>query len=347
MTALPQRQELVSMITIARDAGARIEKACTEVGISVRTFQRWVEDGQVRSDRRPEAVRPPPSNMLSPEERMAVLATCMTPRFADMPPTQIVPILADEGIYQASESTMYRILREHDAQHHRGRARKRTSRKLPTHVAHAPNQVWCWDVTYLPSHVRGQFFYLFAIIDLYSRKLVGWEVHAAENGELAADLIERARWREKLAGDPLVLHADNGAAQRSQTLRTKLRDLGIEPSYSRPGVSDDNAYIESLFRTLKYVPAYPSNGFGDLEQARIWTQRFADWYNEHHRHRGIGFVTPEQRHTGQSAAILARRRAVYQAARHANPNRWSSGIRRWSQPDHVALNKREEGRKAA
>jgi transposase InsO family protein len=347
MTALPQRQALVSMITIARDEGARLVQACAELGISVRTFQRWTEEGQVRPDGRPEARRPSPSNKLSPEERAAVLATCMQPRFADMPPTQIVPILADEGVYQASESTMYRILHDNDAQHHRGRARKRTPRQPPTHVARAPNEVWCWDVTYLPSRVRGLFFYLFVVIDLYSRKIVAWEVHGAENGELAAALIEQARWRERLAGKPLILHADNGAAQRSQTLRAKLQDLGIEPSYSRPGVSDDNAYIESLFRTLKYVPAYPSAGFSGLEQARAWTQSFVDWYNGHHRHRGIGFVTPNQRHSGQSTAILARRREVYTAAREANPSRWSGPIRRWSQPTHVALNKREEARKAA
>ena len=336
------------MIATASAAGARLAPACKEVGISVRTFERWTEGrGEVRADSRPGAPRPIPSNKLSPEERAAVLATCMEPRFADIPPTQIVPILADEGVYQASESTMYRILHEHDAQHHRGRAQRRTTRNPPTHVARAPNEVWCWDVTYLPSRVRGLFFYLFAVIDLYSRKLVAWEVHAAENGDLAADLIERARWRERLADKPLILHADNGAAQRSYTLRAKLQDLGIEPSYSRPGVSDDNAYIESLFRTLKYVPAYPSAGFGDLEQARIWTQKFVDWYNGHHRHRGIGFVTPNQRHSGESAQILARRRSIYLAARQANPCRWSRHIRRWAQPEHVVLNKREKERDAA
>ena len=267
------------MIQTARSAGARLQMACTEAGISVRTFERWVDAGRVRCDGRPGASRPVPVNKLSEAERGAVMAVCMEPRFADMPPTQIVPVLADEGVYKASEATFYRILHEHDAQHHRGRAQRRTRRAPATHVARAPNEVWCWDVTYLPSTVRGMFFYLFAVIDLYSRKLVAWEVHASENGELAAALIERARWREKLAGRPLVLHADNGAAQRSMTLRAKLRDLGIEPSYSRPGVSDDNAFIESWFRTLKYVHAYPRTGFADLEQARTWTRRFIDWYN--------------------------------------------------------------------
>ena len=335
------------MIDTARSAGARLQTACIEAGISVRTFERWVDADQVRCDGRPGASRPEPANKLSEAERCAVMAVCMEPRFADMPPTQIVPVLADEGVYKASESTFYRILHAHDAQHHRGRAQRRTRREPASHVARASNEVWCWDVTYLPSTVRGMFFYLFAVIDLYSRKLVAWEVHASENGELAAELIERARWRERLAGRPLILHADNGAAQRSLTLRAKLRELCIEPSYSRPGVSDDNAFIESWFRTLKYVPSYPSTGFADLEQARTWTHRFIGWYNGEHRHREIGFVTPDQRHGGKSAAILARRRAVYRIAQQTNPNRWSRQIRRWNEPDHVCLNKREEEPKAA
>lgn len=350
MTALPQRRELVAMIDEAHHDGARLHMACREVSISVRTLQRWrCADGTVRADARPEASRPPPSNRLSEAERQDVLAICMQPRFADMPPTQIVPILADEGVYKASESTFYRILHASDAQHHRGRARRRTSRAPSTHVARAPNRVWCWDVTWLPTRVRGMYFYLFAVIDLYSRKLVAWEVHAAENGELAAELIERARWRERLdpCAEPLILHADNGAAQRSYTLRAKLQELGIEPSHSRPGVSDDNAFIESLFRTLKYVPAWPGAGFDDLDQARQWVDRFVRWYNGEHRHRSIGFVTPEQRHTGQSAQILHKRREVYLAARQANPRRWSESVRRWAEPDCVHLNRRDDDRKAA
>ena len=224
---------------------------------------------------------------------------------------------------------------------HRGRARARTPKEPPRHVAHAPNRIWCWDVTYLPSRVRGLFFYL------YSRKLIAWEVHPCENGELAADLIERARWREHLIGQPLILHADNGAAQRSLTLRAKLQSLGIEPSYSRPGVSDDNAFIESWVRTLKYVPGYPSWGFADIEQARQWCHRFVSWYNDEHHHREIGYVTPNQRHNGQSAQVLARRRQVYEAARQKHPERWSQGVRRWKEPAEVWLNKREKDRPAA
>jgi len=347
MTALPQRQALVAQVRAARASGARLDRACAEVGISVRTWQRWVDGENVLADARPDAVRAAPVNRLSEAERRAVLEVCMQPRFADMPPTQIVPALADENRYLASESTFYRLLHAHGAQHHRGRQRRRDRRPPAQHVARQPNEIWCWDVTYLPSPVRGLFFYLYAVIDLFSRRIVAWEVHAAENGDLAAELIERARWREHIAGKPLILHADNGAAQRSFTLHARLKELGITPSHSRPGVSDDNAFIESWFRTLKYMPAYPAGGFADLDQARDWAMRFIDWYNAEHRHREIGFVTPNQRHSGQSAAILARRRELYRAAKQARPERWSGDIRRWTEPDHVHLNKREKNRRAA
>lgn len=335
------------MIRDAQAGGARLQPACAELGVSLRTYQRWDAGEDVPADGRPGAPRPAPANKLSAEEQRAVLQTCMQPRFADMPPTQIVPILADEGRFLASESTFYRLLHAHGAQQHRGRQRQRCRKPAPMHVARRPNEIWCWDVTYLPSTVRGLFFYLYAVIDLYSRKLVAWEVHAAENGDLAAELIERARWRERLTGAPLALHADNGAAQRAFTLRAKLQELGIQASYSRPGVSDDNAFIESWFRTLKYMPAYPSAGFADLQRARAWAMTFIDWYNAEHRHREIGFVTPNQRHTGHSAAILARRREVYEAARQAHPERWRGDIRRWDEPDHVYLNKRDKEKRAA
>jgi putative transposase len=347
MTAHVERQELVEMIKQAQTDGARLGAACAAAGLCLRTYQRWVDVDGIRADGRPQAKRAAPGNKLSEIEQQAVLTTCMQPRFADMPPTQIVPILADEGTYLASESTFYRLLHAHGAQHARGRARRRSHKAAPTHVARAPNEVWCWDVTYLPSQVRGMFFYLYAVLDLYSRKLVAWEVHASETGELAAELLERARWREKLAGKSLVLHADNGAPQRSFTLRAKLQELGIAPSYSRPGVSDDNAFIESWFRTLKYIPAYPNSGFKDLDQAREWTRRFVDWYNGEHRHREIGFVTPDQRHSGHSRAVLAQRRQVYAQAQSLNPTRWSRDIRCWGEPDQVHLNQRDKERRAA
>jgi transposase InsO family protein len=338
MIALPERQELVEWIRQAHCAGARLCTACEEAGVSVRTFQRWHELDELGEDGRSSAVRPPPAHALSALERAQVLSACHEPRFADLPPSQIVPRLADEGVYLASESSFYRILHDAKEQHHRGRARAPSKTQPQRHVAEGPNAVWCWDVTYLPSQVRGLFFFLFAVIDLFSRKLVAWEVHDRESGEEAALLIERACWREHIAGRPLVLHADNGAAQKAFTLKAKLEALGVVPSHSRPGVSDDNPFIESWFRTLKYVPAYPTQGFESIAAARQWVHRLVTWYNTEHRHSAVGFVTPEERHTGKAAAIFEQRRQVYAAARDRNPQRWSGNIRAWHAPDRVWLN---------
>lgn len=338
MTALPERQQLVADIEQAHAAGARLDVACAEVGVSLRTVERWQSADGVRADARPDAVRPPPSHKLSDDERQAVLAVCCEARFADLPPGQIVPRLADEGVYLASESSFYRVLRQAEAQHPRGRSQAPKPSTPVRHVAHAPNQVWCWDVTYLPSPVRGQYFYLYAVIDLFSRKLVAWEVHERENGDEAAALIERAAWREHLRGRPLILHADNGAAQKAYTLKAKLEALGITPSHSRPGVSDDNAHIEAWFRTCKYTPGYPATGFATIDAAREWTLRFVTWYNTEHRHSALAFVTPEQRHRGEDGAILAQRRVLYAAACERQPLRWKRSPRAWTAPDHVWLN---------
>lgn len=191
---------------------------------------------------------------------------------------------------------------------------------------------------FLPSRVRGQFYYLYLVEDLYSRKIVAWEVQEREAGELAASLIQQALWRENCHTQRPVLHADNGSAMKSQTLRVKLQDLGITPSYSRPGVSDDNAYVESVFRTLKYCPKWPPRGFSSLEEARQWTQRFVSWYNEEHQHSKIRFVTPAQRHRREDVAVLARRHQLYQDARDKRPERWSRKTRNWSPIGAVALN---------
>lgn len=338
MTALPQRQQLVNDILQAQQAGARLAAACEELDLSVRTFERWKDQGQVCADGRPLAERGAPAHKLTDEERQRILALCHEERFADLPPAQIVPRLADEGVYVASESSFYRVLRQAKQQHHRGRSKAPVASQPVRHVASGPGQLWAWDVTYLPSRVRGRFFYLYAVLDLYSRKLVAWEVHERENGEEAASLIERACWREQRRTQPLILHADNGAAQTSYTLKAKLQALGITPSHSRPGVSDDNAHIESWFRTCKYAPGYPPGGFETITAARKWVMQFVTWYNGSHRHSGIAYVTPEQRHSGRSEALLAHRRAVYEAARQKHPLRWKRHTRLWQAPDQVWLN---------
>jgi transposase InsO family protein len=276
-----------------------------------------------------------------------VLALANAPRFADMPPARIVPMLADEGRYVASESSFARVLRAHGQNAHRGRARaSRPSRAPSTHIATAPGQVWCWDMTYLPSDVVGRWFHLFLIMDLYSRKIIGWEVHDSDGAEHATHLVRRTALAENIAlQDPAhrpVLHGDNGASFKATTVLAMLYWLGIKPSYSRPRVSDDNAFVESLFRTAKYRPQFPTKGFADLEEARQWAAAFVHWYNVEHRHSGIGYVSPEQRHTGQDRTILQARHGLYQQARQANPARWSGRTRNWEHITAVALNPEKE-----
>jgi putative transposase len=339
MISTRDRREAIELIEEAVAAGARKALACELLGLSVRTVQRWSGEGEVIEDRRPSAERPTPPNALSDAERAKVREICNSPEHASLPPSQIVPRLADQGIYIASESTFYRVLRADDAQHHRGRAKApRTPTPPPSHTADGPCQVWCWDITYLPGPVRGMFYYLYLILDLYSRKIVGWEVHTEENSTHSSALVQRAVLAEGCLGKPLILHADNGSAQKGSTLMATLERLGVIPSHSRPHVSDDNAYAETLFRTLKYRPAYPIGRFADLAEARAWVLDFVRWYNTEHRHSRLRFVTPGQRHSGADVAILAQRQALYEQAKAAHPERWSGAVRDWSRPGAVTLN---------
>lgn len=343
MNSRPQRLQILCDIQIAVAAGARYQPACACIGLSIRTLQRW-QNESTAVDLRPFAPRKPPAHALSAAERARIIALCNQPEYASSPPSQIVPKLADQGIYLASESSFNRILRANHQLYHRGRAAVACVTKPPTtHIATGVNQVWMWDITYLPSLVRGQFFYLYCVQDLYSRKVVAWEIHAAESGEFAAQLMAQAKLREGFKAG-LVLHSDNGAAMKSQTLWVKMQELGMAKSYSRPGVSNDNPHIESFFRTLKYTPKWPSKGFKNLVQARDWTLDFIRWYNTKHQHSSLNFVTPEQRHLGLDAAILGQRDALYLAAKTDNPARWSGKTRSWKPVGAMALNpcKKEE-----
>jgi len=343
MTSVSERRKLVSYIAEAEKAGARRAPACREVGISIRTLQRWTEDGSVKADGRPEATRPAPPNKLTEAERKAIVAVCNEPGFSSLPPSQIVPKLADRGEYIASESSFYRVLKAVGQRNHRGRAQApRKTKKPTTHVAEKPNQVWSWDITWMPGRVRGLFWYLYLVEDIFSRKVTTWEVHDRESGELAAPLIQRGVMAEQCFRQPLILHADNGSPMKSQTLRAKLEELGISPSYSRPRVSNDNAFSESLFRTLKYCPAWPSQGFATLEEARAWVHQFVEWYNNRHCHSALNFVTPAQRHRGEDRRILCDRRQVYEAAKARHPQRWSGEVRNWRVVGPTALNPEPE-----
>lgn len=342
MTAREERQRLVNLIDEAHAEGARLAAACREAGITVRTLQRWRDpQAGIRADGRPEAVRPAPAHALSEQERAAILEVANLPQYATLPPAQIVPRLADEGRYLASESSFHRVLRQAGQINHRGRAKApQAGRKPTTHVARAPNQVWCWDVTWLPSQVTGRWFYLYLILDLYSRKIVGYEVHEAESGEHAAHLLKRTALAEGIhaATNKPVLHGDNGAALKATTVLAMLQWLGVAPSYSRPRVSDDNAFVESLFRTAKYRPGFPVQGFTELQDARTWAAQFVHWYNHEHLHSGLRFVAPAVRHAGQDAAQLQARTQVYELARQRHPQRWTGTIRDWSRVGAVTLN---------
>jgi transposase InsO family protein len=308
----------------------------------LRTLQRWqAGDGLVGGDRRPQAVRPVPRHALSEAERTQVLAVANEPRFAAMPPARIVPMLADEGVYLASESTFSRILREHGQATRRGRAKApKVVRPPTTHIATAVRQVWCWDMTYLPAQVMGRWFHLYLILDLYSRKIVGWEAHDSDHADHAVHLVRRTALAEGIAALDIkpVLHGDNGSTLKATTVLAMLNWLGVKPSYSRPRVSDDNAYAESLFRTAKYRPEFPTQGFADLDEARAWAAGFVHWYNVDHRHSGIRYVSPDQRHAGHDHRILADRHALYTQARELNPARWSGNTRNWSNVGTVTLN---------
>lgn len=301
----------------------------------------------MKADARTTIVKPCPANALTAAERAEILAVCNSAEFASLPPGQIVPRLADRYCYLASESTMYRILRAASQQHRRGRS-KPANRPAPpaTHVATAAKQVWTWDITYLPSSVRGQYYYLYLIEDIYSRKAVGWEVHGEESGALAASLLQRSKLRESCLLSPLVLHSDNGAPMKSSTLLAKMYELGVSPSRSRPGVSNDNPYSESLFRTLKYCPQWPAGGFASLEAARCWVKVFTDWYNGEHRHSRIRYVTPNERHAGKDKEILKKREQLYQESRRRRPERWSGQTRNWEPAGPVVLNPQRDARQA-
>lgn len=329
------------MIEEAVSQGARKVRACEALNLTIRTVQRWKKDGgQVTEDQRKHADRPAPANQLTNIEQDKILEVCNSERFKSKPPSQIVPTLADEGVYLASESTFYRVLKAHGQQHHRGRSRKPCKRKPTSHRATAPNQLWSWDITYIGSPVRGKYYYLYLVLDIYSRMIVAWEVHEQESADLAAHMIRKAFMQHKvsLQEQPLVLHSDNGSPMKGSTMLSTLQQLGVQTSFSRPRVSNDNPYSESGFRTMKYRPEYP-NHFANLESAREWVHGFVNWYNLEHKHSGIKFQTPYDRHTGHDQQKVVKRDDVYRKAKEQNPERWGSrDTRNWQLPVEVWLN---------
>ena len=337
---MSERTRLLKDFDEAVVGGASRYKAAEVMGLSQRTLKRWRQaKGSVAMDRRPYAARVAQPHQLTQAEEEAILSTCCQPQYRSLPPSQIVPLLADQGRYLASESSFYRVLKKHRQLNHRGRMTPARKVAEPTSfTASGPNQIWSWDISYCPSAVRGQHWYLYLILDVYSRKIIAWEVHENESGYLARQLVERALLREGCWHTPPVLHSDNGAPMTSYTLRARLAELGMLMSHSRPRVSNDNPYSEALFRTVKYCPAWPAKGFASLAIVREWMLSFEHAYNEQHLHSGINFVAPADRHRGTDAKRLADRKAVYERAKRQNPRRWSGGVRRWEAIGPVSLN---------
>lgn len=337
------RQQAMKLILEACDAGARKQKACNVLGLSIRTVERWEKDNGLQDKRK--LVKRIPKNKLSIEQRSMVIATANHEFYRDLPPCKIVPLLADEGVYIASESSFYRILREEKQLTHRQTSRPATHRRPDACEARGPNEVWTWDISYLPTQVAGLYFYLYIIIDIFSRKITGFGVHERESSEHAANLITQACLEEEVKREQLILHSDNGAPMKGATMLATLEKLGVVPSFSRPSVSDDNPYSEALFRTVKYHPTFPIlDKFPTILDARQWAEKFVHWYNNEHLHSALKFVTPQQRHSGDDKRIRANRHLVYQIAKAQNPERWTGETRDWSLPNVVTLNPNKKDR---
>lgn len=341
---LDDRLKIIELINEANKKGARKGKACELLNLSVRTLERWEKDKNLADKR--QSREQIPMNQLSEEEREKIVMIASSEKYCDLPPCKIVPMLADEGIYIASESSFYRILRENKQLSHRGHSRPKTQTKPRELMATGSNQVWSWDISYLPSQVTGMYFYLYLILDIYSRKIVGWSIHESESSDYAAQLIKQTCADENIAEHQIYLHSDNGSPMKGSTMLATLQNLGVTPSFSRPSVSDDNPYSESLFRTLKYHPTFPMvEKFEEIVGARVWSEKFVNWYNHIHLHSGLKFITPHDRHTGKDKGVIQNRQAVYEQAKNKHPERWSKQVRNWILPEKVMLNPDKKGQK--
>lgn len=328
------RAKCLTLVNEAQKAGAKKKDACDILGVNIRTVERWEklpEDGRKGPKTRP-------SNSLTIEERNKILEIANSLEYANLPPGQIVPRLADKGQYVGSESSFYRILKANELLGHRQKSQPRRHNKPEELMAMGPNEIWSWDITYLRAAIKGTFYYLYLPMDIFSRMIVNWEVHECESADLASQMIENACLKHGVGKNQITLHSDNGGPMKGATMLATLQRLGVAPSFSRPRVSDDNPYSESLFKTLKYCPSFPERGFASIEEARNWVEKFVNWYNTVHLHSGINWVTPESRHFKKDEEILEKRHSIYEMARQLHPNRWSQQTRDWSRPTIVELN---------
>lgn len=299
------------------DAGVDTRRACKLVG-RPRSTHYWRRKPRTVLTQR--ASRPRPANALHDEERERILALLRDPAFVDKAPAQVWACLLDQGTYLCSVSTMYRLLRESGESRERRRQATHPSKAKPELVAHAPGQIYSWDITKLRGPFRGVWYDLYVMLDIFSRYVVGWRVEETENGELAAEFLDDVI---RTYGKPKAVHADRGTSMTSKNVAQLLVDLDVARSHSRPHVSNDNPYSEAAFKTLKYCPAFPDH-FDDIDHARAFCKEFFDYYNHEHYHSGLGLHTPASVHFGTADAIRADRAKVLAAAYARNPERFSS-----------------------
>ena len=279
------------------------------------------------------AERPAPARSLSAAERAAVLAVFHEERFQDRSPAAVQATLLDEGQYLCSTRTMYRILEQEGESRERRDQLVHPAYHKPELLATAPNQLWSWDITKLRGPAKWTYFYLYVILDVFSRYVTGWMIAYREGAELAKQFIEEAISKHQIPAGQLTIHADRGRVMNSKPVAFLMADLGVTKSHSRPYVSDDNPYSESQFRTMKYRPEFPDR-FGCIQDSRAFCQQFFQWYNEDHRHSGIGMLTPAVVHFGEAQAVLAHRQVVLDAAYRAHPDRF---VRQTTKTTAVAL----------
>jgi transposase InsO family protein len=317
-------------------AGGSQKQACQELGISERTFQRWMLNPGAEDGRRgPNAA---PAHKLTEEEKREIIEISTSPEFRDKSPHQIVPTLVDRGRYVASEASFYRVLKAHSLLAHRGRSKPRNAKRPKGYEATKPRQLFSWDITYLKTNILGRYYFLYMFIDVFSRKIVGAEVHDCESPEHSSRLLQWICNAEKIDKQQLSVHADNGGPMKGATMLATMQKLGVMPSFSRPSVKDDNPFSEALFKTMKYCPQFPSKPFVSLENAQEWVAKFVLWYNEEHLHSAISFTTPSSRHAGTDEVVLQKREEVYRKARENNSQRWSGKTRSWEKIAAVRLN---------
>jgi putative transposase len=300
--------------------------ACAALGVSRASLHRH----RARATRpcAPARRRPKPQRALTCEQRLAVRDLMHEPPFVDLAPAEIYASLLDQGTYHCSIRTMYRILGEHDETRERRRQLRHPDYQKPELLAEAPNQVWSWDITKLMGPAKWTYFYLYVIIDIFSRRVVGWYVADTESAGLFKLLFEDALAKHLVSPNQLTLHADRGPSMKAKATALMLADLGVTKSHSRPYTSNDNPFSESHFKTLKYQPQFPKR-FGCIEDAKAFCRCFFDWYNQDHHHAGIGLMTPDQVHYGQVDAVHAARQETLHRAFRANPERF---VRKAPQP---------------